>query len=416
MGPRFGRSPKLGTRVYRFGVFCNGVLRLCEPNDSPQACNIHCRDNTNDLCSKKSLSVVRLMLTAILALILCLLIVVGLHEAGHALAARYFGVHIERFSIGFGPALLRWQSRSGIKWQWALWPLGGYVRLRNTRIQKVDTSQYHSCFDKKPIYQRTVILLSGVAMNLLIAFLAFFLVFYLGVSFKAPVIQSVTPQSLAEQAGLQKGMRIVSVDGQNCHAWSIFGMAVLENMGKKNTRLGVSSQHEKDTLLLDTQKWRIQRRDKNLLKSLGIHSDTTAELHREQASGALQAIRMSAEKLWDCLYFYTYSLFLLLSGKIPFGFLLGPISFFTLSGEALSQGVSVFSWFIAQLSLAVALVNILPIPGLDGGALLYLLIEKCRGKPVSVALEVLLYQLALIAGILLLFQIVLQDISQRFGG
>ena len=117
---------------------------------------------------------------AALAVILSVLLVVGVHEAGHALAARLFHITIKRISIGFGRPLFTWRTRSGVEWVWALWPLGGYVHLLNTRNTMVSPEDYAFCFDKKPIGTRCIVLLSGIFANLLMAWLALVLLYSVG--------------------------------------------------------------------------------------------------------------------------------------------------------------------------------------------------------------------------------------------
>ena len=106
-----------------------------------------------------------MLVWSLLAIVLSLLIVVGLHEAGHAYAARIFNVNVTRISIGFGKPLFRWQGKNGCEWVWSLWPLGGYVRLLNTRIQPVSKKEITRCFDKKSVGARCLILLAGPAVN-----------------------------------------------------------------------------------------------------------------------------------------------------------------------------------------------------------------------------------------------------------
>src|SRR5438132_1294650 len=99
------------------------------------------------------------MILALFAIVLTLILVVGFHEAGHAMAAKLFKVKIRRISIGFGKAIFTWKDRAGREWIWALWPLGGYVHLLNSRIEAIPESDFGLCFDKKPIWQRCIILI-----------------------------------------------------------------------------------------------------------------------------------------------------------------------------------------------------------------------------------------------------------------
>lgn len=172
------------------------------------------------------------MFLAIIAIILTLLLVIGIHEAGHALVARYFQVKIKKISIGFGKPLLRWQSASGCEWVWAMFPLGGYVQLENTRISPVEPSEYSGCFDKKPIWQRILILLAGAVANLITAWIALILVYSLGLTYTLPQVKAVQPNSLAAQAGIAVGDQFVSIADKATPTWNDVGMQMVILWGK----------------------------------------------------------------------------------------------------------------------------------------------------------------------------------------
>ncbi|MCA0404465.1 MAG: site-2 protease family protein, partial [Proteobacteria bacterium] len=118
------------------------------------------------------------MVLGFIGIVLTLLLVVGIHEWGHFLAARFYNVKIKRISIGFGRPLLKYHSRKGIEWVWAILPLGGYVHLLNSRIEPVNDKELPFAFDKKPIYQRIIILLAGAFANFLAAFIFLTLMYF----------------------------------------------------------------------------------------------------------------------------------------------------------------------------------------------------------------------------------------------
>lgn len=182
-----------------------------------------------------------MILVAVIAFILTLLLVVGVHEAAHALVARWFKVKIEHITIGFGRPLLQWQSKSGVKWVWALWPLGGSVRLLNTRIVQVPTDQQAQCFDKQPVWVRTMILLAGVIANLLLAWLALVLVFSIGINQRPPAVKMVKPDTLAYQVGFESGDIIESINGVKMNSWEDVGRVVIIGMGHSSLDVAVKS-------------------------------------------------------------------------------------------------------------------------------------------------------------------------------
>lgn len=354
------------------------------------------------------------MLLAITAIVLTLILVIGIHEAGHALAARIFNVKIKKISIGFGKPLLRWQTASGCEWVWAFFPLGGYIQLENTRISPIDPSEYPSCFDKKPIWQRIIILLAGVMANLITGWLALVFVYWLGLSYTTPQIQSITLGSRAAQAGIIAGDRFVAIDGQATPTWNDVGMKLVIFWGKKEVPVQLISNPGKKLkeIVLDLNNLEISRGKLNLLKWLGINPDLSAAKGMLRASSWLDAIQHANQTIVTVIYFFLMIFKQLFSGTIPFSILLGPLSVFAVSVATLTQGIAVFLYFIASLSLAVALVNVFPIPGLDGGSIVYAIIEKIRGKPVSVPMELLLHRLMFIVFCVLLVHLLMNDLQK----
>lgn len=357
------------------------------------------------------------MVMALLAIILTLVLVIGIHELGHALAARVFNVRISSISIGFGKPLLQWKTASGCDWSWRMWPLGGYVQLLNTRIEPVDQNALPFCFDKKPVWQRIIILCAGVLTNLITAWLAFVLVFYIGVDNRIPKIQFVEPNSIAAQAGMESGDQVVSIEGYPIVTWHDVGMQLIIHWGDAQVPVQVTKGNAKPrNIVLDLSQVKFNQKMGNLLASLGLQPDLKAKksVLRFPTPGA--AIHQTNKTILHFLYFFMMIFKQLFSGSIPFSMLLGPLGIFAASVMSLTQGLAVFLFFIASLSLAVALVNLFPLPGLDGGHIILTLIEKIRGKPVSIALEVLMHRLMVIVFCLLLVQLLVNDLQRYVGG
>lgn len=354
------------------------------------------------------------MLTGFLALIITLILVIGLHEAGHALAALAFKVRIQRMAIGFGRPLLTWQGRSGIEWVWALWPLGGYVRLLNSRIQPVKEEERPFCFDQKPIAQRLIILLSGALANLLVAWVALTLMLMMGYKQYAAVITNVTPQSMAATAGFKAGDRLVAIQGRSTRSLQDAAMGLIASLGHAGIAVTVrDSQNQLRDVTLDLSGWRFPAHKGSLFSLLGFTMASPASHpYVVQGIGFFSAASQAMGMIAALLVFFAVMLKQIVTGVIPFTLLLGPVGFFQVSFYSLSQGISVFLYFIASLSLTVGFVNLLPVPGLDGGAIVFALIEKWRGKPISIAMEVLLHQLALILFTLIFIQLLLNDLQR----
>lgn len=353
------------------------------------------------------------MFMAIVAIILTLILVVGIHEGGHAFVARIFKVKIKKVSIGFGKPLFRWQTKNGCEWVWALFPLGGYVQLENTRISRVDSKEYPGCFDKKPIWQRILILLAGAAANLICAWLAFVIVYSIGLSYNRPEIQVIEPRSTAAQAGMLPGDRFVSIGGSATPTWSDVGMRLVILWGKKDIPVTVvRTDGKEENIILDLSKVTFRGLKLSLLAQLGMKPNLSAVKDILQASSIGGAIKQTNQTIVTMIYFPLMVLKQLVTGVIPFSVLLGPLGIFAASVLSLMQGVVAFLFFIASLSLVVALVNLFPIPGLDGGSIVYAFIEKIRGKPVSIAMELLLHRLAFILFCVVLIHLLMNDLQK----
>lgn len=351
------------------------------------------------------------ILLSLLSILCMLLLVVGIHEAAHALAAYFFGVKIKKISLGFGKPLLRFQSKTGCEWVFALWPLGGYVQMLNTRIAPVEEKDWPNCFDKKPIFVRVLILLAGSAANILFAWLVLIFVFSVGINQSLPSIDSVVANSRAEKAGMQAGDTILEVAQKPVHSFREVAMQLLVSIDKLPVSMRVSNQEGVQRVLqLEVKIQESKTRSASFLNDLGIIPLKNAPKVRFQAANLLEALQWTNRFIIDTMYFMLKILQLIVTKVLPFSLLLGPLGLFSLTIVSFFQGLIVFLFFTASFSIAVGLANLFPIPGLDGGSIMYALLEKIRGKPISIAMEVLLHQLALIGAGVLLVQLILNDI------
>lgn len=352
------------------------------------------------------------MLLALVAIPLMFILVIGVHEAGHALAAYVLGVQVKRVSIGFGKPILSW-NRKGCEWAWGWIPLGGRVTLLNSRAFPVDEQQYPHCFDKQAVWRRIVILLAGSFANLLMAWLALVLVFLSGLPYSLPLVASVEKGSVAWKAGMTSGDQFLAINGQSTAGWREVGMQVISLWGKKRVWVQCKQANGLErTLSLDLSLVRFSRQNHSLLAVLGINPERHAGKGLLKAESLVGAVEQANQSLRRELWFFVVIIKQVLSGTLPFFALLGPLGLLALTLSSFGQGLVVFLYFIAILSLAVALVNSLPIPALDGGSIVYALLEKCRGKPISPAWEQLIHRLASIALWLLLIQLLLNDFAR----
>jgi regulator of sigma E protease len=247
------------------------------------------------------------------------------------------------------------------------------------------------------------------------AWLAFTIVFSFGIEYRIPQIQTVESNSLAAKAGIMPADQWLSIAGHSTDSWEDVGQGLIINWGEKNIPVSVkNSSGEVKQTFLDLSQIQFSAHSNSLLTSIGVSPNKSAEKHKIQSPSFFAAMTTAGVKILDLVSILLLTLKQVLIGVIPISVLLGPIGLLATSVASLTQGIMVFSYFIATLSVAVALLNLFPIPGLDGGAIIYALIEKIRGKPISVALEILIYRLMLVVLFLLLVQLVKNDVASFF--
>ena len=193
-------------------------------------------------------------LIAIGAFVLAISLLVAVHEWGHYIAARMSKVRVLEYSIGFGPAI--WRRKAGAdqtEYQLRALPVGGYVRLLDEREGPVAEEELHRSFNRRPYWQRIFVLAAGPGMNFLFAVVAYWVIFMVGIQAAAPLVGGVAPGSVAEQAGVRPGDRIVAVEDRESPTWQAAAMAIIEQiLGDPSVQLTVQDeQGARRDLLLD---------------------------------------------------------------------------------------------------------------------------------------------------------------------
>lgn len=352
----------------------------------------------------------------ILVSFICLSLVIAIHEAGHALIARFCRIPIQRISIGFGQTIMRWTTSTGctIELNWFL--IGGRVHLLNSRITPLSMEQQEHGFDKKPFWIKTLVLLFGSMTNFLVAIFALWGMFFIGFKQYIPVVKHVTPKSYAARAGLRANDQIVQIDHKNTPFWRDVMMQLIMHTGESATSATVCNPtNDCRDLQLDLQLWTHQNRYGNYFEAFGLTPKATA---REITQVKGLPIRTAFNEAWtqsfQVTWFFLVTMEKIITKKIPFTALLGPFRVFQTIIDNFFQGLAIFLYFFANFNIAMAWVNLLPLPSLDGGSIIYGLIEKIRGKPVSIAFELLLYRLFIIVIGLTFIQLILNDLRFYF--
>ena len=209
----------------------------------------------------------------LLGTLVALGVLVTIHEYGHFWVARRCGVRVLRFSVGFGKPLLRWHDRHGTEFVVAMLPLGGYVKMLDGREEKLGAQDEQQAFNLKPVRQRMAIVAAGPAANFLLAFVFFWALAMLGTQQVRPVIGSVAPESLAEEAGLESGQEIVTVDGVAVTGWGDVNIRLMNRLGESGV-LQVETVRDGNTLAsrhsVMLEAWEKGTAEVNPLQALGV--------------------------------------------------------------------------------------------------------------------------------------------------
>jgi regulator of sigma E protease len=322
------------------------------------------------------------LLRTILAFAVVLGVLVFVHEMGHYTAARWRGVHVETFSIGFGQALARWTDRRGTVWKLAWIPLGGYVKLHGQERPQDATPEERAAwkmgqtFHEKSVWSRMIVIAAGPIANFLLAIVLFFLLFAtVGKPIAEPVVGKVMPNSVAATANLKPGDRIEKINGVAVSSFADVQHQVAPNPGKD---IAIALRRGQDQIIL---RLKIGTSDGAGAPHgvLGIMEGAPSLKRLDPASAAVAGVvetwtvgRQTLDGLWQ-----------IVAHRTGYGQLGGPLRIAALSGQVAALGLTSLITFIAILSVNLGLINLFPIPVLDGGHLVFYLAEAIRGRPIS---------------------------------
>ncbi|EKP93648.1 putative membrane-associated Zn-dependent protease [Thermaerobacter subterraneus DSM 13965] len=312
--------------------------------------------------------------------VFALLIVI--HELGHFWAAKRSGVLVHEFALGFGPRLA-FVRRGETEYSLRLLPLGGFVRMAGMQPDEegLEDVPPERRFLGRPLGDRVKIIAAGPLMNVALAIVLFALVFaVIGVPVARPVVGEVVPGYPAAEAGLQPGDRIVAIDGRPVESWDQVVAAIREAAGRP-------------------VQLTIQRQGRELAVQVTPRSDPRRPgtgvvgirpLVETVRTGVVEAVSRGAQATWQVAAGFVTALVHMLTGRGGFD-VIGPVGIGQQIGEAAQVGLSQVVLLAAILSANLALVNLLPVPALDGGRLVFLVVEAVRGRPVDPEQENLIH-------------------------
>lgn len=412
------------------------------------------------------------MLTVI-AFIVALGLLVTIHELGHYWVARWCGVHVERFSFGFGKVLLKRTDKRGCEWAFSALPLGGYVMMRNEPPENATAAEEASAYNAKTLWQRSAITVAGPVANLVLAVMLYALIGVVGTQEPAPIIGSAPANSVAASAHIPAGSVVTAVDGHDVASWNQFRWNMMDALASgRDIQLattdpsGVAIQYDialpkahmdpdkpdvlaeagfvlmpgtpvvkelvegsvagqagvqVNDLLLSVNGQSLQTADQFVQAILPLANQTAVlRVEREGAQltipvlvaaaesagkeigrvgikvgnalpmvtvryGVLDSIQQGFTRTIDTLWMSLKMIGRMLIGEVSVKNLSGPVSIADYAGQSASIGVIAYLNFLALISISIGLLNLLPIPMLDGGHLLYYAIEALQGRPLSEA-------------------------------
>ena len=332
----------------------------------------------------------------IIPFIILITIVVFFHEYGHYYFAKKYGVGITDFSIGFGREIFGWSDKSGTRWKICWIPLGGYVKFFGDRnvfsqteqqeiINQYKEEDREKLFILKPLYQRSLIVLAGPLANFVLAILIFTIVNMIsGKDMTPAVIDEVQDGSPAFVAGFKKNDKIISIDNKKVE--SILEVSTFINISTSETiEFLVLRNDQKISLLVKPNL--VDGKDSlgNPVKKkmIGIRLSLLNNELQKQPLGPSKAIYYSVKEVWFVTVTSLNYLGKMITGSADSSQLGGPIRIAKITGQVAEYGMVPFFSIMAYISVSLGLINLFPIPMLDGGHLMFYLIEKILGRPLS---------------------------------
>jgi regulator of sigma E protease len=353
------------------------------------------------------------MSTSVFAFLIVLGILIFFHEFGHFIIARLFRVGVEKFSLGFGPRLLG--KKIGITdYRLSLIPLGGYVKMVGEEPdESLDPQLIPLSFTHKHVLKRILIVFAGPFFNILLAVLIFWVIaFSSGIMILKPSVGSVKDGSPAFLAGFKPGDLVTAIDGVAVETWEAMADRITRSNGKT---LEITVERPGGPIVLRATPELVK--SKNLLgediKRYVIGIGTAGET-KSMKLNLFQAARESLRQTYGIVELMVMIVAKLITGDISIDTVGGPIMIAQMAGDQAKAGISSLFQFIAVISVNLAVINLLPIPILDGGHLLFFAIEAFKGRPVNLKVREIAQQVGMVILIMLMILVFYNDITRLF--
>jgi len=340
-------------------------------------------------------------------------VLIFFHEFGHFIVARLFGVGVEKFSLGFGPRLIG--KKVGITdYRISAIPLGGYVKMVGEEPDaEIDPEDIPLSFTHKHVAKRMLIVAAGPVFNILLAVIIFFGIFLVSGTFiLKPSVGSVKQGSPAFAAGIEKGDLITAINESAINSWDEMAGIINSSEGQK-IKLTVHRGESSRNFFLAPEQVTTQNIFGEDVQRYIIGITAAGETYSKDMN-LFQAFSESLIQTYKVTELMVVIIVKLISGDISTDTIGGPIMIAQMAGDSAKAGIGNLIFFIALISVNLAIINLLPIPVLDGGHLLFFSIEAIKGRPVSTKVREIAQQVGLFFLILLMILVFYNDISRIF--
>lgn len=363
----------------------------------------------------------------VIPFLLVLTLLVFVHEMGHYLVGRWSGIRILAFSIGFGPELIGWTDRHGTRWKLAAIPLGGYVKFYGDedaasvpdykRLEALAPEERSQTFLGAKLWKRAATVAAGPIANFILAIAIFAVLFSVyGRQVADPVVARVNENSAAAQAGVVPGDRLISIDNT-----PVVTFDDVRRYVSVRPEMPISIRIERNGAMLDLsmvpQRTELtdQFGNKMEIGVIGILTDQEAGNFRTVSYGPIEAVGQGVLQSWHVVTGTFDYLSNVVTGRMKADQIGGPIRVAKVSGQMATLGIPFLLNIAAILSVSIGLLNLMPVPVLDGGHLMFYAVEALRGRPVGPAAQDVAYRIGFAMVLMLMVFATWNDISMFFG-
>ena len=343
----------------------------------------------------------------ILLFIVILGFIIFIHEFGHFTWAKICGVYVYEFALGMGPKIFGFKGKE-TEYSLRAIPIGGYCQLAGEDIDDDDIKKVPKKrrLQSKTALQRFLIMFFGAGNNFISAFLIlFFIALIWGATTMNPIITMVEKGSAAEKAGLEANDVITSINGHKVTTSDDISLYLAVANPEKKTAIKVNRDGDNETIKVKPTKIKVDG-EETYKYGIGIQ--------QEKEYGFVAALKYMVNKSKSLFKQMGITFGYLVTGGIRLNQLSGPVGIYSIVGEQAKTGLANILYLVAYLSINVGFINLLPLPAFDGGHILFIIIEKLRGKPVSPELENKIHTIGMILLLLLMLVVTVNDIIKLF--